>query len=279
MVMESARILNILVLFAGAGLATRGLLDGGHTCTDVEIQPEKVHLSKILNPEAEHITCDVMDLDPAFIASFDAVWASPPCQKRSSSQTTGNPENYIGYDDLLEWSLNLKNDVLWVENVIEKGGYNSWGKKFNAGQFLETPIQNRQRIIGGHYRNPHSYRQYKSSYLSEGHTPLPAVLAGLHKKLSVVGKVSYSKFKTLEMVLGYVPTLDEIAYLQGINAIPLNWYEPLDGYSWSKWQVNLYEAIGNGVPVYMARAFGEAYSKPEKGIRQMSLFDMENLTS
>jgi len=30
-----------------------------------------------------------------------------------------------------------------------------------------------------------------------------------------------------------------------------------------EWQKNLYEAIGNGVPVYMAKAFGEATKFPE----------------
>jgi hypothetical protein len=36
----------------------------------------------------------------------------------------------------------------------------------------------------------------------------------------------------------------------------------------------MYEAIGNGVPVYMSRAFGEAYSKPKEPIifRQLELF-------
>lgn len=77
--MES-RKLNILVLFAGAGLSTRGLLNAGHTCTDVELDNSKQHLSKLLNPEAHHILANVRDLDSDFIASFDAVWASPPCQ-------------------------------------------------------------------------------------------------------------------------------------------------------------------------------------------------------
>ena len=84
-------VLNILVLFDGAGLAMRGLLDAGHSCTGVEIDPVKSYLSTILNPDAsDHIVSDVLDLDMDWIASFDAVWASPPCQKRSLLNTTAS---------------------------------------------------------------------------------------------------------------------------------------------------------------------------------------------
>ena len=31
------------------------------------------------------------------------------------------------------------------------------------------------------------------------------------------------------------------------------------GLEQAEWKQNLYEAIGNGVPVYMAKAFGEVY--------------------
>jgi site-specific DNA-cytosine methylase len=267
---EQSRKLNILVLFAGAGLATRGLLDAGHTCTDVEIIPEKSHLSKILNPEATHLIADVLTLDATWIASFDAVWSSPPCQKRSKGSTTANFERYEGYDDLLLHSLVLSNDVLWVENVFEGKGNDKWGSRYNAAQFMERPIQNRQRLIGGRYRTPGTYRQFEMSYLKHGWNISTAVTASMWHRL----RDTYFRDGTCEDIYGYVPTLDEVARLQGIDAIPLSWYDPIDGYSWTQWQRNLYEAIGNGVPVYMARAFGEAYSKPDVGIRQLPLFEL-----
>ena len=38
--------------------------------------------------------------------------------------------------------------------------------------------------------------------------------------------------------------------------------------------VDISQAIGNGVPVYMSQAFGEAYSKPNQYSRQLELFDL-----
>jgi site-specific DNA-cytosine methylase len=52
--------------------------------------------------------------------------------------------------------------------------------------------------------------------------------------------------------------LDECAYHQGFT-IPPQWHQIPTGFSKSKWTHNLYEAIGNGVPPYMAKAFGDQY--------------------
>lgn len=272
--------LNILVLFDGAGLAMRGLLDAGHDCTGVEIAPEKAHLSKILNPDAKaHIVADVLSLDMEWIKSFDAVWASPPCQSRSLANKGRQSISYLNReknDNLLEWSLSLPNRVLWVENVIEQGGNNAWGNYFNAGQFLKTPVQNRQRIIGGRYTMPHLHRGYKPSYQYDGWRISPAVTASMAKRLGTIRNLTSGiRAGTCEAFYGYAPTLDEVAHLQGLDAIPLEWYDPIEGYSWNKWQANLYEAIGNAVPVYMARAFGEAYTNPRETIiyQQKSMFE------
>lgn len=271
--------LNILVLFDGAGLAMRGLLDAGHDCTGVELMPEKAHLSKLLNPDAKgHIVANVLDLDRGWIESFDAVWSSPPCQSRSTSnkgnKTTQAQEKREVNDNLLEWSLALKNKVLWVENVIDLGGYNSWGSLWNAAQFLNNPIQCRSRVIGGCYQNPIIYRGYKPEYSHDGYHISPTVQASMAKRLKIVGIQNIGvRASTCEEFYGYAPTLDEAAYLQGLT-IPLDWYDPIEGYSWSQWQENLYQAIGNGVPTYMARAFGEAYSKPKESFiaKQISMF-------
>lgn len=276
-----SRKLDILVLFDGAGLAMRGLLDAGHTCTGVELMPEKAHLSKLLNPDAKaHIVANVLDLDMEWIKSFEAVWTSPPCQSRSQSNKGNKSENAqnkrVVNDELLAWSLALENEIVWIENVIDLGGYNEWGTVFNAAQFLETPIQNRQRIIGGRYKYPHVHRAYKPEYGHSGWHISPAVQASIHNRMAIKesGKKHF-RDSTCESFYGYVPTLDEIAYLQGIEIIPLEWYEPINNLSWRKWQINLYEAIGNGVPVYMSKAFGDAYSKPQESYiyKQVSMFE------
>lgn len=273
-------ILNILVLFAGAGLATRGLLDAGHTCTDVEIQPEKSYLSEILNPEATHIVSDVMDLDPDWIATFDAVWASPPCQKRSGmnqGRDLDAIEKYNKHDDLLEWSLSLKNNVLWVENVVDNKGRNNWGKRYNAAQFETRQL--RTRIIGGRYRNPAINLPYKPSYLKSHNIDIcPAVLATEITKSAIPSPKSGFIHSEAAYWYGRTLSLSEVAWHQGIDKIPhellKSWWYPLDNYTYRQWKIELCEAIGNGVPVYMAKAFGEAYSYPDKGIRQMPLLDL-----
>lgn len=68
-------------------------------------------------------------------------------------------------------------------------------------------------------------------------------------------------------------TLQECAGLQGLEVIPDGWFEVPAWYEGSpgQWTRNLYEAIGNGVPVYMSKAFGEAYSNVP-GLVQQALF-------
>ncbi len=266
--------LNILVLFDGAGLAMRGLLDAGHDCTGVELMPEKAHLSKLLNPDAKgHIVANVLDLDMTWIESFDAVWASPPCVKRSDVNTHDTEaEEYAIYDELLQWSLALPNEILWVENVLSRYRYdNNFGEFWNAAQFLENPIQMRRRIIAGRYKRPYAFRAYQASYPNMD--ICPAIMASGRS-------AGYRpKFDRSQGWYGRKLSISEAAYHQGVtipHSILQSWWYPMKGFSPAQWRVNLYEAIGNGVPVYMARAFGEAYSKPQEPLiyKQENLFEM-----
>jgi hypothetical protein len=252
--------LNILVLFDGAGLAMRGLLDAGHECTGVELMPEKAHLSKLLNPDAKkHIVADVLDLDMEWINSFDAVWASPPCQKRSDANIHNTEaEKYSKHDDLLAWSLALPNEILWVENVLSKKYSNGWGKLWNAAQFEEMPRQSRRRIIAGRYRDPLTFRAYQASYPTLNICP-------------AIGAQDWQggykpTFARSEGWYGRKLSISEKAYHFGIT-IPHNlissWWYPMAGFTAAQWRANLHSALGNGVPAYMSRAFGEAYSKPK----------------
>lgn len=235
--------MNIAVLFDGAGLARLGLENAGHTCTGYELDPAKHFLSRFVG-SGNCVLADVRDVD---LSMYDAVWSSPPCQWRSSARTQGNPVSQFA-DDFLSWSLGLPHDVLWVENVAQQGNKgNDWGIKYNAHQFLEKPIQNRTRIIGGRYSAPSTYRTY-SKYI---YGLCPAITATEWKGCATDTRRASRHY-------GRKLTIEECAYHQGFE-IPQEWYKIPETYTKAEWCRNLYEAIGNGVPVYMSYAFGLEY--------------------
>lgn len=240
--------MKIAVLYDGAGLARLGLEQAGHECIGYEIDPYKHLLSQSVG-SGNSVLQDVMTVD---LSEFDAVWSSPPCQKRSQANTNKNVDKgkYNGYDDLLMHSINIDMEILWVENVIEKQGNNEWGTLYNAAQFLEKPIQLRNRIIGGRYNPPHVFREYKRYY--KAMDICPAIMASQ-------GQGGYSpKFKRAEGYYGRKMTLEECAYHQGF-IIPEKWNNKPEELSEYEWKRIKFEAIGNGVPVYMAKAFGIMY--------------------
>lgn len=262
--------MKIAVLFDGAGLARLGLEQAGHECIGVEFDQWKHHLSKFVGG-GNSVLMDALQFDAS---DFDAVWASPPCQKRSQANIglrkgRADKDNYEIHDVLLEHSLSLPHEVLWVENVIQFGeSENDWGIKYNAAQFLENPIQCRNRLIGGRFKEPYTYRKYQKNYPKL--KLCPAITAAQ-------GQGGYSpRFKRAEGYYGRKMTLEECAYHQGFE-VPKEWYEIPDRfvgsvnevksqktgkivkYTKSDWKVILFEAIGNGVPVYMAKAFGDEY--------------------
>lgn len=240
--------MKIAVLFDGAGLARLGLEQVGYECTGFELDPTKHYLSQMVG-SGNCKLADVRDID---LSNFDAVWASPPCQQRSSARTQGNPTSPYS-EDLLTWSLGLPNNILWVENVMVQGrNNNDWGTKYNAAQFLENPIQNRNRIIGGRYLEPETFRDYTRAYPEI----CPCITASEYKGCA-------SDKRRASRYYGRRLTIQECAFHQGFE-IPDGWLEIPEGYTRAKWYNNLYEAIGNGVPVYMAKAFGEAYNKSKE---------------
>jgi len=233
------------------------------------------------------ILADVRDVD---LSGFEAVWASPPCQEWSQ-QNHGNGTSKYGDADLLWWSLSIQErypniQVLWVENVMSDKHDNSWGTKFNAVQFLPTPIQKRRRVVGGSFKMPMVYRPFQWNYPDLD--ICPAVLASEYKQGSMARDDRHERRKATRWYTRPL-SLREMAYHQGFDipdGLLKSWFHvppaPDDfkptlsssrrWKAWcTAWDINLSEAIGNGVPVYMARAFGEAYSQPGKGIRQLSL--------
>jgi site-specific DNA-cytosine methylase len=232
--------MKIAVLFDGAGLARLGLEQAGYSCTGFELNKYAHYLSKMVG-SGNCVHCDVRSVD---LDNFDGVWASPPCQLNSVARTQGSPESDYSAD-FLQWCLDLPHEPLWVENVAVPGA--TWGKVFNAAQFTESPLQNRNRMIGGRYHEPDVYRPYKKAY--EG--ICPAILATEYKGCA-------SDPRRASRFYGRRLTLDECAKHQGFT-IPQGWYYNPFGMTQSEWEQELYRAIGNGVPVYMAKAFGQSH--------------------
>lgn len=250
--------MRIAVLFDGAGLARLGLEQAGHTCVGFELDPWKHHLSRQVGQGLCQLA-DVRDLTPDKLAEgFDAVWASPPCQEHSVARTQGAVKKAeFGQGNLLAFTVDLLKEFpgpVWVENVdapgvreimSAAGDYDKW----NAHQFLLEPIQNRMRLIWGRHRTPHTFRGCRPY--------VPGVCPCI---TATEDRGCASDRRRASRFYGRKLAPEECAYHQGFQ-IPDSWWELPPGWRGTRvqWRNQIYEAIGNGVPVYMAKAFGEAY--------------------
>lgn len=241
--------MKIAVLFDGAGLARLGLEQAGHECVGVELDPVAHHLGKLLGSG----NCVLGDAREFCLDGFDAVWASPPCQQHSSARTQGEPKGAFADGTLLAWCLaeaQASWATWWVENVASQSPTkNTWGTVWNAAQFAKAPRQNRVRVIGGRHPKPEVFRPFRRHY--PGMDLCPCVTATEWKGCA-------SDSRRASRWYGRRLTVEECAWHMGLSRVPKKWRKPLPGYTWAEWQRVIYTALGNGVPVWMARAFGKA---------------------
>jgi site-specific DNA-cytosine methylase len=240
--------MRIAVLFDGAGLARLGLEQAGHDCTGFELNPVAHYLSRFVGSG----NCVLGDVRKFDFSEFDAIWASPPCQLHSQANQVGtvSHEEYADVD-LLEWSLELVYDfkTSWVENVIPRSADLYFGPVYNAAQFLKQPRQNRNRMFGGRFPKPAVRHPYRRAFPDI----CPCITATEYKGCA-------SDTRRASRFYGRRLTVDECAWHQGFS-IPDRWRKTPKGWTEAEWSYELYRAIGNGVPVYMAKAFGKAVNE------------------
>lgn len=102
---------RLLDLFCGAGGAAMGYHQAGFEVVGVDVRPQPRY-------PFQFIQADVLTLDPAFVASFDAIHASPPCQAHSALKSMHNAKVH---PDLVEptRALLIASGKPWaMENVV-----------------------------------------------------------------------------------------------------------------------------------------------------------------
>lgn len=242
--------MKIAVLFDGAGLARLGLELAGHECEGFELNPIAHYLGTFVGNSGRLGHTRLQDVRDVDLSGYDAIWASPPCQKRSSARTQGDALGAYA-EDLLEWSLSLADrfpgKIVWVENIMsQRESENAWGAKWNAAQFLPIPLQNRNRIVGGRYPLPCVFTGYRKAFPKV----CPCITATEYKGCA-------SDTRRASRFYGRRLTVDECAHHMGFS-VPAEWWKPAFDMTPGRWQHELYRAIGNGVPTHMAFQFGMA---------------------
>lgn len=103
---------RLLDLFCGAGGAGMGYHRAGFDVTGVDINPQPHY-------PFEFIQADALGLDPKWVASFDAIHASPPCQRYSTASKRWNGRAEMHPDLIVPVRAMLEKTVRpWViENV------------------------------------------------------------------------------------------------------------------------------------------------------------------
>lgn len=104
--------MKVLDLFCGGGGASMGIHQSGVTeIVGVDIKKQKDYPFTIINQ-------DVLSLDVGFLKEFDFIWASPPCQRFSSSTPVENKKNHPDLIQDVRDLLTLSGKPFVIENVM-----------------------------------------------------------------------------------------------------------------------------------------------------------------
>lgn len=102
---------RLLDLFCCAGGAAAGYSDAGFEVVGVDIKPQPNYPFKL-------IQSDVLSLDTAFLTTFNAIHASPPCQSYSDlAKRNGNADAWPRLIDPVRSMLALSGLPYVIENV------------------------------------------------------------------------------------------------------------------------------------------------------------------
>ncbi len=103
---------TLLDLYCGGGGAGVGYSRAGFDVMGVDIQKQP-------NYPFPFIQADALDLDPAFLASFDALHASPPCQRYSpAARLHANSETHPDLVGPTRAMLEASGKPFVIENVV-----------------------------------------------------------------------------------------------------------------------------------------------------------------
>lgn len=201
--------MRVLDLYCGAGLVARGLIKAGFEVVGVDNLP----MPRYPGPFLQH---DALTLDMRFLRSFDAIWASPPCQASSAMKTAPGAKAHVDLIPRTRLML-METGLPWViENVEGARLYNPTtlcGSMFGLG-VLEYQLR-RHRLFEANFPIPQPVCKHRSPVIGiyGGHVRNRAASSGGRQTADFKGLNK----KALAMVAMDVPdllTFDEIS--QGI---------------------------------------------------------------
>ena len=104
-------MLKALDIYSGARDATRSLQDAGFAVTGVDIVSQPRYVGN------RFICADVLLLTAEFIASFDFMWSSPPCQFHSAMKVLHNAKPHLNLIPATRVLLKASGKPRVIENV------------------------------------------------------------------------------------------------------------------------------------------------------------------